>query len=323
MSTTERLRDLTHDDIREVIIRVLDGQRPSAAQEFEGLTDDGILRVIKAAAAAIARLQAIPVDGVAALDKRRRDPDSVQDDLGFALRLTEADANDMVMTARSLNNRLPRTRMLMDAGELDFARATKVAKATAWLSDSAAGTADAALMKRLKGKDIEQVRDAARNAAKNADPVGAIRRTAQRRFDRKLTLTRHNAATAKLAINGAPADRAAAAYTRIDQAAAKLKTDGEPRTLDQLRADLTLDLLLGLNESEVLPAAETAVPTGTEEHSTEEPLGTGSSTGLAPDPAGDDRPGTMGHASHRRERSRSRQVPQRRRKKKGRTHRRS
>lgn len=47
-----------------------------------------------------------------------------------------------------------------------------------------------------------------------------------------------------LSVNNAPTEKATAAFVRIDQAARALKTPDEPRTLDQLRADVAMDLLL-------------------------------------------------------------------------------
>ncbi|RSN03315.1 HNH endonuclease, partial [Streptomyces sp. WAC 05977] len=50
---------------------------------------------------------------------------------------------------------------------------------------------------------------------------------------------------ASIEVEDGPVEKVAAAYTRIDREARALKTGGETRTLDQLRADVVLDLLLG------------------------------------------------------------------------------
>ena len=60
-----------------------------------------------------------------------------------------------------------------------------------------------------------------------------------------MTLTHQESGTAALAIDDAPVEKAVAAYRRIDRAARALKTRDEPRTLDQLRTDVALDLLMG------------------------------------------------------------------------------
>jgi hypothetical protein len=138
-ATTEFFRDLTADDARREIVDVLTEPETSVAQRFEGFSEAGVFKLLKAAASAIARLQAFQVHGVAAVDRLRPDQERVQEDLGQALHLTDDDAGFLVTTARALTGRLPVTLSLLDSGKLDLARAGKVVKATAWLSDSAAG----------------------------------------------------------------------------------------------------------------------------------------------------------------------------------------
>jgi hypothetical protein len=59
-----------------------------------------------------------------------------------------------------------------------------------------------------------------------------------------LTLHHQDTGVTHVSVNNAPTDKATAAYTRIDRAARALKTPDESRTLDQLRADVAIDLLL-------------------------------------------------------------------------------
>lgn len=257
MSTTTILRDLTADETLEVITSVLAGREHGLAKRVECLTDDAIMRVVRATAAAIARLEVIHVRGIATLDRRRGDPQSLQEDLEKALHLTDKHAAKFIATSRALDSRLPETLALMEEGKLDLASATKVANATSWLTDVRAGVADAHLATDLPGKNVEQVRRAACTAAHAADPAGGIRRMQERRRGPRLTLTRSNAVAARLSISGVPAERAAEAFSQVESSAKALMTPEEPRTHDELCADIALDLLLRPYErTETAPESE-------------------------------------------------------------------
>ena len=244
MSTTTILRDLTTDEAQELINRVLAGQEHGLAERAERLTDAALTRVVRTASTAIARLEAIQVRCVVTLDRRRGDPQSLEDDLVQALHITDGHAAKVIATSRALDSRLPETLALMEKGKVNLASATKVAHATSWLTDTRAGVADARLAALLPGKNVEQVRRAAYSAAREADPAGGIRRATETRKGRRLTLKQRNAGAARLSISDAPADRAAEAFSRIESSAEALMTSEDPRTHDELCADIALDLLL-------------------------------------------------------------------------------
>jgi hypothetical protein len=84
-------------------------------------------------------------------------------------------------------------------------------------------------------------------------------------------------ATATLSVFHVAADRAVAAYERVDAIARGLRRAGDPRTLDQLRADTVLDLIDGIHPLSVPPihrrgVVELTIPLATA-------LGTGSEPG--------------------------------------------
>ena len=254
MATTDALPgDLFDDEAREVIAGLFDpGERVRrvATTRLEGLSDNGIVRVLKFAAAEIAQLEAMQVRDAAVLARRRRDRTDTAAEVALALCLTDSFAGAFVSAAESLTTRLPQTFALMERGQLNLFRAMKVTDATDWLPDDAARTADAVLAPRLRpkpgqaGKNATQVRKAAAYAAQQADPEGAKRRTDQAREDRKFTLTHQESGTATLSLDDAPVEKAIAAYGRVNRMAKTLKTKDEPRSMDQLRADVALDLLL-------------------------------------------------------------------------------
>ncbi len=209
------------------------------------LKDDQVVRVIRDTAAEIARLEALQLRAVADLDTRRRQADSVASEVALALSLTENRASALVSTATAITSRLPRILRMMDRGQLDLYRAMKVTDATAWLSDEHAGIVDVILAGRLLGKNANQVRKAAAYAASKTDQEGSIRRSTQRRKERQVRLHHAASGVSHLSISNAPAEKATAAYMRVDKVARDLKAQGETRTLDQLRTDVALDLMLG------------------------------------------------------------------------------
>src|SRR5213082_745372 len=266
MATTDALTgDLFDDETREVIAGLFDpAERVTRVDtaRLEGLSDNGIVRVMKCAAAETAQLEAMQVRGAAVLARRRRDRADTAAEVALALCLTDSFAGAFVSAAESLTTRLPQTFALMERGQLNLFRAMKVTDATDWLPDDAARAADAALAPRLRpkpgqaGKNAIQVRKAAAYAAQQADPEGAKRRTDQARDDRKFTLTHQESGTATLVVDDAPVEKAVAAYQRVNRLAKTLKTKDEPRSMDQLRADVALDLLLSADGGGAEPRIE-------------------------------------------------------------------
>jgi hypothetical protein len=222
---------------------------PVQLEEINGLLNslddkDSVL-VAQEVAAGLARLEAVQYRALARLSVLRGGVRSVVQEVALALSVVDGYAGSMVATATALTTRLPRTLSLMDRGELDAFRAGKVAEATAWLSDEDSLIADAALEARLPGKNSEQVRKAASYAAMRADRGGSEKRTAQRREGRRLSFDKGEDGVASIGVVDGPVEKVKAAYLRIDLEAKALKKEGETRTLDQLRADIALDLLLG------------------------------------------------------------------------------
>ena len=206
------------------------------AGEVPGLLD--------AAMAEIARLEAFKVRCAALLDRRRKTEPSLIAELVDKLKISEKDAKALVTSSRALTDRLPCTLRLMRRGLLTFSLASKVVRATARLSDDQARKADEELEPRLPKKDPTQVRNAAYYAAGKADP-DRERRSTQRRVASRCVKLARQGATARLTLENVPFERAAEAYERITHAAQAFQTSGEPRTMDQICADLAVDMLRG------------------------------------------------------------------------------
>ncbi len=221
------------------------GLLESVNAAVDSLDDTDSVAVAQAASAGIARLEAVRFRALAQLSRHRDGARSVTQEVAFALSLVDNHAGAMVAAAEALTTRLPRTLSLMDQGKVGGFGAMKVAAATAWLSDANALAADALLEDRLPDKNSGQIRKAASHAALTVDREGAAHRTERHREGRRLAVRHGETGVASIEVEDGPVEKVTAAYTRIDREARALKTGDETRTLDQLRADIALDLLLG------------------------------------------------------------------------------
>ncbi|MFD2809376.1 DUF222 domain-containing protein [Prauserella oleivorans] len=192
----------------------------------------------------IARLQALQARALADYSTPRGHAVDVASELALALSISENSARIKMTLARDLVSRLPKTLAAMSRGEIDAYKASKVAGPTSVLSDSLAREVDAAVADRLAGRDPSSIRRMVNRTVHKVDPDGAAARAENRRRERKVELMHTDDAMATLSAN-LPAEVASAAYARIDRRARALRNTGDQRTMDQLRADVFADLLLG------------------------------------------------------------------------------
>ncbi|MBB3662623.1 hypothetical protein FB384_001527 [Prauserella sediminis] len=145
--------------------------------------------------------------------------------------------------ARQLTSRLPETLSVLARGDIDLRKASKVVHQTRPLSDTNAAEVDQLVADKLKVRSADSIRRCAYRAVHRVDPDGTAARARQRRADRKVTLRHREDAMATVSAY-LPAERASAVYARIDRRARAMRTHGESRTTDQLRADALADHLL-------------------------------------------------------------------------------
>ncbi|MEU9687088.1 HNH endonuclease signature motif containing protein [Amycolatopsis japonica] len=233
-ATVALLKEITSSDaLREV------------NASLDSLGDNDAVDAAVAASEGIARLEAVRFRALGRLSRHRDGASSVVQEVAFALSVVDGHAAGLVSTAEALTTRLPRTLGLLDAGKVGGYGAMKVAAATAWLSDEDARAVDAVLEGRIPDRNSDQIRKAANHAAMMADRDGAARRVERNRGGRRLSVRQGETGVASIEVEDGPVEKVAAAYTRIDREARALRAGGETRTLDQLRADVALDLLLG------------------------------------------------------------------------------
>ncbi len=165
-----------------------------------------------------------------------------------ALRLTRRAADSEVAFALDLKRRLPSVWSALAAGELDVRRARTIVYATSHLPELTAREVTAAIIDAAPRLTTGQLAARLRKLCIDVDPDEADDRYEQAIDNRRVVLQPTDTGAAALLAVDLPVDRAAAAASRINHLARSLKTSEEPRTMDQLRADVLLDLLVGTEE---------------------------------------------------------------------------
>ena len=166
------------------------------------------------------------------------------DEVAPLLRISRNAAQVRLDLAVELTQRLPGTLTALANGELDLYKARIVAELTRPLSDEQAAAVEASVLPRVGEQTPGQLRVALRRAVLRVDPHGAeARRQARIRY-RAVVLQPGEDGTADLTAVNLDAADAVAAYQRLDDYARTMGAD-DARTMDQRRADVLIDLILG------------------------------------------------------------------------------
>lgn len=242
---------------------------PSTEQRFARsgpetarLCEYEVLETLNAAREMRARADAVEAHALARFDRLRGGDRYVPDEVMFELRVSRHTAQTRLGRAQALTDRMPRLLGLMEAGEIEGATAARVCDVTAPLEDRDARTLDEQLAQKLTSgrvgmSDPVAVVRAARRLVEKLDPAGQTERARRARTGRKVELVPGEHAMSAL-IGNLPAEVAAAAYSRIDGLARALRAR-DTRTLEQLRADVYADLLLGRDPGVAAPEAAATV----------------------------------------------------------------
>ncbi len=166
-------------------------------------------------------------------------------EIRLALRLTKYTANRRLGFALDVVRRVPVVWEAWVAGRIDERRADIVAGDTLGLDDDLARAVADIAVEEAPRLTTGQLRARLRELCITADPDAAARRYHQAVADRKVVADENPAGTANLTGMDLPPHEAAAAARHIDTLARSLNTRHEPRNMDQLRADVFLDLLQG------------------------------------------------------------------------------
>ena len=166
-----------------------------------------------------------------------------------ALTLTRRAADMVVNLAYEFRVRLPAVWAALNEGRIDLAKARVICDQTGHLDvETSRRVADRAL-ERAAAQTTGQLAARLRRLCIAVDPDSAKERYEARLVDRKLVVQATEDGTANLFAFDLPAAEANLAFRRIDRLAKAAKTADDPRTIDQVRADVLLDLLIGEDSS--------------------------------------------------------------------------
>ena len=225
------------DQIEELLLR----KRTSANR------GDSAVEMIGATQRIIARMQSLQLRSIHGLSLVRGKSGHAADEVALELAVSRQSGQMQVAFAEALCTRLPKVLSALHNGDIDASKARKVFEVISPLSDELTREVDDAIAGRLTGKDPASIRRIARKAVLKVDPDGSQNRAEARREDRCVELSHQDDAMASL-IGYLPAELASAGYRRIDGIARGLKTREETRSMDQLRADVFADLLVGKSD---------------------------------------------------------------------------
>jgi len=173
--------------------------------------------------------------------------ESAAAEIRAALRLTRRGADVELSLALDLRWRLPRVWGMLVSGEIDVRRMRVIALGTVHVPDDTARDVVDRIAECAGRLTTGQLAARIRRLCVEVDPADAVHRYETAVADRRVVCEPTEAGTANLLGLDLPPDRVAAAARRINGLARSLRVDGELRTMDQLRADVLLDLLEGTN----------------------------------------------------------------------------
>ena len=207
-----------------------------------------VLRALDRMAAHIAALRyramVAVTDAMEAPDQRGR-LEAAEAEIGAALHLTRRAASVELMTAWDLHHRHPQVRQALHAGHIDVRRARTLIDGTAHLNDAAARTVVAEVIDDAATLTTGQLKALVRRVCTETHPDDAKDRYNRSVEDRRVVMEPTHNGTADLLGLDFPPAKLAAGMRRVNTLARSLKTADEPRTMDQLRADVVCDLLMG------------------------------------------------------------------------------
>ncbi|MDJ0959704.1 MAG: DUF222 domain-containing protein [Acidimicrobiia bacterium] len=207
-----------------------------------------VLRAIDRMAAHFAALRyeamAAVTDAMDETDERGR-LESAESEIAAALHLTRRAAESELSTAWELHQRHPRVLTALRYGRIDVRRARVMIDTTGHLTDAAARDVVARVIDDVETLTTGQLRHRIRRMCIETDPDDAKARYDRSVEERRVVMYPTTQGTAELFAADLPPHEAAAAMRRVNRLARSLRTAGETRTMDQLRADVFLDLLKG------------------------------------------------------------------------------
>ena len=166
-------------------------------------------------------------------------------EVAAALKWTRRTADGEMALAADLRWRLPEVWHALVEGRIDVHRVKVIVRGTAHLPVATARSVVNAVIESAHRYTTGQLRTRLRKLCIEADPDEAARRYETAVAERRVATEADESGTAHLFGLDLPPDRLEAGLRNINDIAKSLRRRGETRTMDQLRADVLLDLLAG------------------------------------------------------------------------------
>jgi len=170
---------------------------------------------------------------------------SAADEIRTALHLTRSAADTELGFALDLYRRLPQVLAMLKTGLIDVRRAKTIDRETSHLSIGAARNVVERIAEAAPKLTTGELRARIKKLCIQADQDEAKKRYEHAVDGRKLIAEPAIDGTANLLGLDLAPDKVAAVTRRINEIARSLRGSGETRTMDQLRADIYIDLLQG------------------------------------------------------------------------------
>jgi hypothetical protein len=179
---------------------------------------------------------------------RRVEPDRfTATEISFALAATEYSAGALIVTALTAVDELPALHQALSEGRIDLTKTRMIVNELADATREHARLVLDKVLTHAHRATTTQLKTILRRALLKLDPDTVRKRhrasVESRRFDHDTD----PCGTASLTASYLPPDKAAAAYDYVDAIARASKAAGDPRRLHQLRADISADLLAGVD----------------------------------------------------------------------------
>ncbi len=230
-----------------------------SAVEMDRLSPDDRMKVLRARQRMVSHHSARLMSEMAALvdgyvEETGADPDDphtpeyVASEIRAALHMTRAAADTELARALQMRDELPQITALLESGDIDVRRLRAIHNSLYGLSRDVKTRVADAIVDDAPHLTTGQLRSRIRKLALEVEPEAAAHRYQAAVEQRRVEMWVNPDGTGNLQGSNLPPDRVVEVRRRINDIAKSLRRDGETRTMDQLRADIYLDLLAGTSE---------------------------------------------------------------------------
>jgi Domain of unknown function (DUF222) len=204
-----------------------------------------------------------PGDGASRPERiRNLDEDSAAE-IGAALRLTRRAADIALGIAWDLRERLPEVWQALSTGSIDLPRARVICDHTGHLSEDQAREAARVVLVEAPRLTTGQLAARLRRLTMSLDPEDSRHRYETGIEQRRVIGEANPDGTANLLALNLPPECVAAMLERVKRLANAAKTAGNSRTLDQIKADVFCDLMVGRHLSPTAGSVDITVDLAT------------------------------------------------------------